>query len=110
MGGEKMKICSKCEVPKPLGKYSRNRANKDGLQNQCKDCKIVYARKPGPGFNRVKQAGRKEVSVLRARYQEEIERIRKKETGRDEFFRVTNERKLLALRQKYGSLRSEKNA
>lgn len=34
-----MKICSKCEVPKPFSLFSKNKARKDGYQSTCKDCR-----------------------------------------------------------------------
>lgn len=35
---KKMKICTKCGKVKPLSEYSKDKAKKDGLKTQCKDC------------------------------------------------------------------------
>lgn len=34
-----MKHCFKCNETKPVNEFSKNKAKKDGLQNQCKQCK-----------------------------------------------------------------------
>lgn len=36
------KICRKCGESKYLGAFSRSKANKDGLENWCKSCKLQY--------------------------------------------------------------------
>ena len=36
-----MKVCSKCNVGKPLSEYHKHAASKDGLQQWCKSCKAV---------------------------------------------------------------------
>ena len=33
-----MKLCTKCKAEKPRIEFSRNRANRDGLQGACKPC------------------------------------------------------------------------
>jgi hypothetical protein len=40
-----MKTCTKCEVEKELKDFSKNKRNKDGLQEQCKECGKLYYRK-----------------------------------------------------------------
>lgn len=37
-----MKTCTKCGEVKPLDCFSRNKTNKDGLQEQCKVCNSAY--------------------------------------------------------------------
>jgi len=36
-----MKKCNKCGEQKPLSEFHKKKANKDGLQNACKICRIV---------------------------------------------------------------------
>lgn len=38
MSGKVYKVCRKCEINKPLDKYSKNKLCKDKHQNYCKDC------------------------------------------------------------------------
>jgi hypothetical protein len=38
------KICSKCRKRRQLRFFSRNKAKKDGYQNQCKDCHREYTK------------------------------------------------------------------
>jgi len=40
----KTKICSKCKKRKPLKKFGVNRAKKDGLNHQCKQCRKEYSK------------------------------------------------------------------
>jgi len=35
-----MKICSKCRTAKPLFDFGKHQSNKDGLQYQCKVCRV----------------------------------------------------------------------
>ena len=37
-----MKKCSRCEKTKPLDSFNKNKAQKDGLQNQCRPCHKQY--------------------------------------------------------------------
>jgi hypothetical protein len=37
-----VKTCSRCKAPKSLDEFARNRAARDRLQNQCKDCQREY--------------------------------------------------------------------
>ena len=37
-----MKVCSKCKQEKPFEGFSKERARKDGLRSQCKDCVKQY--------------------------------------------------------------------
>ena len=39
-----MKKCSTCKVEKELSEFNKQKANKDGLQGQCKDCKNEYSK------------------------------------------------------------------
>lgn len=36
------KICSKCKKEKPVSEFGKNKAKKDGLQAECKECKSAY--------------------------------------------------------------------
>lgn len=36
------KICSKCKKEKPISEFGKNKAKKDGLQTECKECKSAY--------------------------------------------------------------------
>lgn len=36
------KICSKCKKEKPISEFGKNKAKKDGLQAECKECKSAY--------------------------------------------------------------------
>lgn len=36
------KVCTKCKVEKPLTDFNKSRANKDGLDYQCRSCQAVY--------------------------------------------------------------------
>jgi len=36
------KRCSKCDLTKPVSGFSKNKAHKDGLSNQCKNCDAEY--------------------------------------------------------------------
>lgn len=38
-----MKTCSKCKVSLPTYAFPKNRASRDGLNNQCKSCQKAYA-------------------------------------------------------------------
>lgn len=40
-----MKICSKCKIEKELSEFTKNKRNKDGLHNSCKDCSKDYYNK-----------------------------------------------------------------
>lgn len=47
-----MKLCPKCKIIKPLSKFGKNRAKKDGLACYCRKCAAQwkrgeYARDPG---------------------------------------------------------------
>ena len=42
---ETRKRCSKCSQTKEVTAFTRNRAAKDGLHNQCKTCANSYVRK-----------------------------------------------------------------
>ena len=33
-----MKVCTKCNISKPLTEFSKAKKEKDGLQYKCKDC------------------------------------------------------------------------
>lgn len=37
-----MKICTKCNIEKPLSEFYKNKTKKDGLTSYCKDCKRIY--------------------------------------------------------------------
>lgn len=39
-----LKRCTKCGEVKPLGMFSKNRRNRDGLQSECKSCNAKYHR------------------------------------------------------------------
>lgn len=39
-----MKFCNKCKNSKEFNKFSKNRSNKDGLQDYCKKCTAVYSK------------------------------------------------------------------
>ena len=51
------KICIKCQVEKPVDEFSRNIREKDGFQNQCKACNILY-----------RQSHKKEMSEIKKVY------------------------------------------
>ena len=40
-----IKICSTCKIEKSEDSFSANKAKKDGLQSQCKECRKVYFKK-----------------------------------------------------------------
>ncbi|AHN84394.1 hypothetical protein SEABISCUIT_76 [Mycobacterium phage Seabiscuit] len=40
-----MKTCNRCWETKPLSEYHRNKKAKDGLLDQCKECKLAYMAK-----------------------------------------------------------------
>jgi len=40
-----MKTCSKCQISKPLDRYSKHTTSKDGLSYWCKDCFNGYLRR-----------------------------------------------------------------
>ena len=40
-----MKICSKCKISKSLSEFYKNKAQKDGFNNQCKKCHIAHNKK-----------------------------------------------------------------
>ena len=42
---EELKFCIKCKIKKTLNKFSKNKNNKDGYQNWCKDCRKKYEKK-----------------------------------------------------------------
>ena len=39
-----MKRCSNCRIQKELDQFTKNRAQKDGLHNECKECKKRHKR------------------------------------------------------------------
>lgn len=45
-----MKICSKCNIGKPIGEYYKNSGNTLGLDPLCKECKKEYRK--SKGFNK----------------------------------------------------------
>lgn len=38
------KVCSKCDVDKPIEKFNRAAGNKDGYRSECKECTAKYYR------------------------------------------------------------------
>lgn len=40
-----MKLCCTCRIKKDITEFTKNRSTKDGLQHQCKDCKVISSRK-----------------------------------------------------------------
>lgn len=40
-----IKVCSKCNIEKPLNNFGVNRATKDGFQYHCKKCINLYAKR-----------------------------------------------------------------
>lgn len=36
------KICSKCKKEKPVSEFGKNKAKKDRLQAECKECKSAF--------------------------------------------------------------------
>ena len=51
-----MKRCSKCKQEKPIPDFSVDRANKDGLRSQCKNCTKAYQQ--SDAFKQVKKQHR----------------------------------------------------
>lgn len=41
----KLKKCSKCKVEKPCSEFYKNKSTTDGLNYQCKECKLEYNKK-----------------------------------------------------------------
>jgi hypothetical protein len=37
-----MKICKKCDTPKDLSQFHKDKTSKDGLYRWCKECKKNY--------------------------------------------------------------------
>lgn len=51
----KTKVCTKCNLLKPLTEFYKNKRYADGHVTWCKDCKKKHAREnPGPGQNWIK--------------------------------------------------------
>lgn len=42
---QKTKVCSTCKEEKPIGRFSKKKRLKDGLNGQCKDCQAAYYKK-----------------------------------------------------------------
>ena len=36
------KICSTCKLSKTIDAFSKNKTKKDGLNYECKDCRVIY--------------------------------------------------------------------
>jgi HNH endonuclease len=43
-----MKTCFHCKITKPVSDFNRNRTRPDGLQQACRACQKIYARKYAP--------------------------------------------------------------
>lgn len=51
---EKTKKCAKCGRELPLSEFQKNARNPDGLQRECKECRMVYMRE----YNERKRASK----------------------------------------------------
>ena len=92
-----MKTCSKCKEEKLTNNFYKNKAQKDGYDNQCKDCKQKYH-----------EDNKKYIAIQRQDYRKEYALINKEKIAvRKQKYRIDNKEQFIDYEQRYRELNKE---
>lgn len=69
-----MKICTKCKIEKELSEFNKNKAAKDGLRYQCKECLKQYQRDNRERFAEYRKQYYQDNRERRVEYQKQYRR------------------------------------
>jgi hypothetical protein len=99
------KICSQCNIKKPLSEFNKKNRNKDRLRSSCRDCDNKYKQEHQEQINLYKLLHKEEIRKYKVEY---YQKHKKLISIRDKKYRKKNKEKISHNLKKYNAENTDK--